>query len=273
MLFTSAFVSAGENNEKAIEFLKQANTAMELGQPEKALSLANKAIKANPKYQKSYLARAVICQVLRKHEQAIADYTKLIKLNPKMADAYQGRGVEYFKAGKFEKSVEDFDHYLKLMPKRKPSHWQRGISCYYAGQYKEGKEQFEGYQKFDSNDVENAVWRYLCMVPLSGKESAQKEILKIGDDKRIPMRQIYEMFAGNLSPEKVMEKAKAGKPSKEQLNRRLFYAHLYLGLFYASDGKHDIAYKHLNTATKDHPIGHYMWDVARIARNTLSAKK
>jgi lipoprotein NlpI len=192
----------------------------------------------------------------------------------KDAESYQKKGEQFFKEGKFKESVDAFDQFLKLRPDFKPKHWQRGISCYYAKQYKEGQEQFEGYQTFMDNDVENAVWRYLCMVPLAGKKKAQAGILKIGEDKRVPMRQIYDLFAGKLKPEDVLDAAKKGEPAEEQLNSRLFYAHLYLGLYYESEGQAAKALEHLEIAVK-HRIGHYMWDVARIGRNRLleSAKK
>jgi lipoprotein NlpI len=139
--------------------------------------------------------------------------------------------------------------------------------------YKEGQEQFEGYQSFDSNDVENAVWRYLCMVPLVGKEKAQKDILKIGEDKRVPMKEVYDLFAGKLKPQDILNAAAAGDPKGDILNERLFYAHLYLGLYYESEGDAKKALEHLEIATTKHPIGHYMWDVAHIHRDILMQKK
>ena len=61
---------------------------------------------------------------------------------------------------------------------------------------------------------------------------------------------------------------KAGKPSEDKLNERLFYAHLYLGLFFESEGDAKKALEHLTVAA-DHKIGHYMWDVARVHRDLL----
>ena len=162
---------------------------------------------------------------------------------------------------------------VKLDPRREPWHWRRGISYYYVGKFEEGKKQFEGYQTVDSSDVENATWRYLCMARLSGTEAASKDILKIGDDRRVPMRQIYDLYAGKLKPEEVLKAARAGKPSPPALNMRLFYAHLYLGLYYEAAGKEELARKHLYKAADDHRIGHYMWDVAHVHANILRSKE
>ena len=189
------------------------------------------------------------------------------------AGAFDRRGSEHFKAGRIKESVADFDMAVKLDGKREPWHWRRGISYYYAGEFEKGKKQFEGYQTVDSSDVENATWRYLCMARLSGVAAASKDILKIGDDRRVPMRQIYDLYAGKLKPEDVLEAARAGKPSPPQLNMRLFYTHLYLGLYYEAAGKEELARKHLYKAADDHRIGHYMWDVAHVHANILRSKE
>ncbi|MGF1581621.1 MAG: hypothetical protein ACFCD0_20015 [Gemmataceae bacterium] len=298
--------SRAQANKEVQELIKKAVEASKNKDAKTALSYANKAIKMNPKaaglyllrgdinhqmikpkeaiadYSKAvdlapnavqpYLRRATLYQVIRKHKDAETDWSKVIKLAPKLSQAYQARGAERFKLGNFKGSVEDFDRYLKLKPKERPQHWMRGISLYYAKDYKEGKLQFEGYQTFDSTDVENAVWRYLCMVPVVGKKQAQADMLKIDGDDRIPMSQVYKMFAGKTEPEDVLKAAKAGEPSKAQLNQRLFYAHLYIGLYYVSEGKTELGYKNLNLATENYPIGHYMWDVARVHRDVLKPK-
>ncbi len=189
------------------------------------------------------------------------------------AAAFDRRGGDHFVAGRIKESVADFDMAVKLDPKREPWHWRRGISYYYAGEFEKGKKQFEGYQTVDSSDVENATWRYLCMARLSGVAEASKAILKIGDDRRVPMRQIYDLYAGKLKPEDVLKAATAGKPPPPALNMRLFYAHLYLGLYYEAAGREKLARKHLYKAADDHRIGHYMWDVAHVHANILRAKE
>jgi lipoprotein NlpI len=271
-VFLAAVLGNAGQQPAADDLLKQADVAHKMGETEKAIQLASKAIDLAPKHVPAYLFRATMFEALHKNKEALADYSQALKLDPKIATAYQHRGLIHFKLGNIKESIADFDKYIEMEPKAKASHWQRGISYYYAGLYKEGKEQFEGYQTFDSNDVENAVWRYLCMVPLVGKAKAQLDILKIGDDKRVPMKQIYDLFAGKLKPKDVLDAANAGMPSAAELNKRLFYAHLYLGLYHQSEGDDNQALEHLTIAVTKHPIGHYMWDVARVNREILLVK-
>ena len=78
------------------------------------------------------------------------------------------------------------------------------------------------------------------------------------------MMQIYAMYRGDLTPEDVLKSAREGEPDKQKLNRSLFYAHLYIGLYYEALGQEKLAAQHIGKAANDHRIGHYMWDVARV---------
>lgn len=205
---------------------------------------------------------------LARYKDAVAALDRQIALKPQDAVNYQERGIIDFKLGRIDASIRDFDKYIALKPAAKISHWQRGISCYYAGRYDDGKRQFEGYQDFDSNDVENAVWRFMCMAKKDGIGTARKAMLKIGDDRRVPMRQVYDLFKGDLKPADVLAAARAGDPSKERLNQQLFYAHLYVGIYYDLLGEREQALEQMEQAVA-HPIAHYMWDVARIHRDLL----
>ena len=62
-------------------------------------------------------------------------------------------------------------------------------------------------------------------------------------------------------------------PGTEALTRQLFYAHLYVGIYYDLEGDAPRALAHLNKAVDEYRIGHYMWDVARVQRDVLKAPK
>lgn len=202
------------------------------------------------------------------HERAIAALSDLIKQQPTTAIAYYLRGREHFRAGKVAESVADFDKYVQLDPQAESRQWERGISYYYADQFAKGAKQFELYQTFHDQDVENSTWRYLCVARSEGVEKAQANMLPIENDPRVPMMQIYDLYRGKLKPEDVLKAAEAGNPSKENLNTRLFYAHLYLGLWHEAAGRPVEAKKHILEA-EQHKIGHYMWDVAHIHAERL----
>ena len=191
-VWTSRSIAAESIND----LLTQSRRAQQEGNVEAALSLVNRAIALEPKNYQPYFYRAGIYEVLERHADAVADYDRVLEIAPRLSQIYDLRGSEKFKLGQIRESIADFDKYLAAFPELWPQHWKRGIAYYYAGRFEEGRKQFEGYQSFDDNDVENAVWRYLCMVPAVGVEKARAEILKIKDDRRVPMMQVYALYAG-----------------------------------------------------------------------------
>jgi lipoprotein NlpI len=180
------------------------------------------------------------------------------------------RGSEHFRAGKIAESVADFDEYVRLEPQAANQQWKRGISYYYAGEFAKGAKQFEDYQKFHDQDVENSVWRYLCVARANGVEKAKANLLPITEDRRVPMMQIYGLYQGKLTPEDVLAAANANPPNTDAHNHQLFYAHLYIGLWHEAAGNAELAKKHILEADK-RKLAHYMWDVAHVHAQRLTA--
>lgn len=267
----AALCQAEEAEKSVDDLLAEARAAFERGQSEQALELAGKAIAVDPKNPRPAFVRGAMNESLDRHEAAVADFNRVLQLNPRHVEAYDHRGSEQFKLGRIAESIADFDKAIELDPARERGHWKRGISYYYAGKFRLGRKQFESYQTFDDNDVENAVWRYLCMARGESADKARRELLKIKDDRRVPMMQVYAMFAGKTKPDEVLAAARAGDPSPEELNARLFYAELYVGLYFDAGGMRDQAAEHIAAAV-DHRIGHYMWDVARVHQNLLKGQ-
>lgn len=194
---------------------------------------------------------------------ALDTFDRVIRQDAKAAQGYYWRGRTLFCLGRIKPAVEDFDRYVMLTPKAESQQWERGIALYYAGEFERGAKQFELYQTYHDNDVENSVWRYLCVARSKSVEEAQKTMLPIKNDPRVPMMAIYDLYSGKLMPADVLTAVKAGSPSEGELNARQFYAHLYLGLWYEAAGKAELAAKHVTEAER-HKIGHYMWNVAEV---------
>jgi lipoprotein NlpI len=176
--------------------------------------------------------------------------------------------VEHFRVGSFDKSVADFDKFIDLVPQQAPQHWQRGISCYYAGKFAEGRKQFESHQTVNPNDVENAVWHFLCVAKISSAERARASLMEIKGDRRVPMKEIHSLFAGEATADDVLAAAK-----KAGTEEALFYAHLYLGLYYDALGDKPKTREHIFKAARDFKAEHYMGDVARVHARVLEKQK
>jgi lipoprotein NlpI len=171
------------------------------------------------------------------------------------------RGEEHFRHARITESIADFDRQVKLQPNQAPEHWQRGIAYYYAGAYEKGVRQFELHRTVNPEDVENAVWHFLCVVraPKGSREVARKRLIPVTGDSRIPMGHIQQLFAGTKTPEDVL------RAGEEVGGTAKFYADLYVGLYYEAIGRDDESLR-LIAQAKDNPAAakNYMGDVARV---------
>jgi lipoprotein NlpI len=176
------------------------------------------------------------------------------------------RAIAAFENGQFSESASLFDNVAKALPARAPDLWQRGIALYYARRYDDCRRQFESHRTVNPNDVENAVWHFLCVARAETPERARAALLPVGPDSRLPMREVYEMFRGTLTPEQVL--AAAGNRPDGQ-----FFGHLYVGLYYEATGVPARAREHIAIAAEDRfSPGGYMHMVARVHLRTLAPR-
>jgi lipoprotein NlpI len=236
-----------------------------------ALALGDKLVAAQPTNAQALTLRARLLERARKYDDAIRDLSAALKLDPSSPQLWQGRGEVHFKAAHIKESIADFDHVLAAAPAQAPHHWQRGIALYYAGRFADGRKQFELHQTVNPNDVENAVWHFLCAARETSLTNARARLLAPGKDARIPMQEIYEFYRGSRTKEEVL--AVATRAANDMRVRdALFYAHLYLGLYYEVAGEPAQAREHLKRAAEDANADHYMGDVARVHLQTLTAR-
>jgi lipoprotein NlpI len=178
------------------------------------------------------------------------------------------RAVEEFEQGRFAAAGATFDELAKLVPDQAPHLWQRGIALYYAGRYTDCRRQFESHRTVNPDDVENAVWHFLCVAREQAPDRARAALLPVGPDARVPMREVYQMFRGSLTAADVLHAAGSGAAGQ-------FYAHLYIGLHAEVLGRRDLALKHIAEAASDRfaSAGGYMHMVARVHQKVLSSPR
>jgi lipoprotein NlpI len=265
--------SALASNPEVAEMVAKAEAAFQKGKTEEALSWAGKAIRADSRNPEIFYVRGRLHEMSKMPVEAIRDYSHVLALNPNAIQVYQLRGTERLRIGDIEGAILDFDRYIELRPQQEPHHWQRGIAYYYSGRFEEGRKQFELHQTVNANDVENAVWHFLCLTASSGVEQARAALIPIENDARVPMMQVHSLFAGTNNPDDVIQAAEAGNPSAGELKQRLFYAHFYLGLFYQATGSKALAREYIGRAVKDFAVDNYMVDIARIHLKHLGPEK
>jgi len=169
------------------------------------------------------------------------------------------RAADDFRAGKIDAAVKGFDRAALLAPNDAPFLWQRGIAQFYAGQFRACAQMFATHRTVNPDDVENAAWHFVCVAQADSFESARRQLLPVGPDTRVPMREIYAMFQGRATTAQVLKAA--GTSVRAQ-----FYARLYSGLYLEATGDHQAGRAQIEIAAEPRyaDAGGYMHDVARI---------
>jgi hypothetical protein len=172
--------------------------------------------------------------------------------------AVMDKATSDFFAGRITESVAGFDRAATLDPSIAHELWQRGIALYYAGRYKDCRAQFESHRTVNPADVENAAWHFLCVARSETPARARAALLPVGPDDRAPMKEIYRMFSGSISPDSVLV-AGVSEP------RSRFYAALYVGLYFEALGE-SRAEHYIREAASDQfaGAGGYMNRVAKV---------
>jgi lipoprotein NlpI len=178
------------------------------------------------------------------------------------------QAVADFQSGRVVESAAGFDRLARLVPDQAPQLWQRGIALYYAGRFKDCRAQFESHRTVNPDDVENAAWHFACVARAESPEKAKAALLPVGPDSRRPMREIYQMFQGALTPAQVLSAAGTDP-------RALFYADLYVGLYSEAIGDAARARDYITRAAADQyaAAGGYMHRVAIVHRDLLQKKR
>lgn len=264
-LFGFLVVVAGCRSHKAERidrYLVLADECLARSRPDEALSFVQRAVAVDATSAIPYEYRGRIESSLQQNAKALADFNQAIQLNNRCAEAYDERGDVYFRLGRIDDAVADYDRFVHLRPQLTQNYWRRGIACYYAKRYEDAARQFAECAKADGNDIENALWYFLCMVRLRGLEAARTAIAHVNHDQRVPMAEIYSLYMGKGRPEDVLAAANAGKVPTDERRRRLFRAYLYLGLYDEVTGHPEESQAEINLAGNKFAMPDFMGDLA-----------
>ena len=239
----------------------------------KELTRLQQAVKDKPDDALTHVELSGFYVEQKDYAKAIASLSKAIKLDQKNMLQRDRRGDLYLWNGEFKKAISDYDAFLKENPKFEPEHWRRGIAHYYAGMSKEGVAQFETHKTVNPQDVENAVWHYLCNSKIVGTKKAAEALIDVTQDRRVPMAEIQKLFAGKLKPEDVLAAAEKTEVKKREVTSARFYANLYVALWYDAEGNAKKVKEHLSDAVLKYEISDYMWKVGRAHLTQLEKAK
>lgn len=244
--------------------------SMRKGDATNAIATLGALLKEKPEDSRAWHLRAQIRGMTGDADGAIADLGEAIQREPKSPYLVEERGMMHFRRNHLDKALADFDRANELDPRMGPQNWQRGIALYYAGRFADGRRQFELHQTVNSADVENAVWHFLCHAREKNPEVAREALIPIRGDTRVPMKEVHQLFAGKATPADVIRAAEETPADPKAKRRHLFYAKLYLGLYFEAIGDKAKAAENIRAAADTAPRDDYMGDVARVHARRLN---
>ena len=211
--------------------------------------------------------------------EAFQKASEICQLDPNNLRHHMFLGSTSFAAGKMNQCIKAYDEVIRMDPTTEPYLWQRGLALYYADRFEDGVRQFEAHHTVNPRDVENAVWHLLCAARIADVDSARKKLIPITGDARVPMFQIYEMFAGRMTPELVLQSADKiparAKSASQQQQLQLYDAHLYSALYHEMLDDRQAVIDSLKKAEEVNPMdkANFMGQVARVHLSLLNEGK
>lgn len=215
---------------------------------DEAIRLTDEALVISPDNPLIYRFRTGIHFESGDMEGTREDLTHIMRLDGASVPLLNERAMINFRLGDFRKSVIDFDDVLRLDSQQARNAWMRGISLYYAGEYEAGRRQFEFVQRNHPDDIENALWKFMCTAKYHGLGVARVTLVTKNKDSREPMEQIHAFYKGRISESEFLAGLESLQGSPAQIKQAKFFGYMYLGLFYDAIGENDKSFDNVRQA-------------------------
>ncbi len=86
-------------------------------------------------------------------------------------------------------------------------------------------------------------------------EKARAQLIPIAGDRRVPMAEIYHLFAGTGTVDDVMNAASGPEGTSDEIRRlQTYYARLYTGLYYEMMSEPERSLTAIRKAVADNPV-------------------
>jgi tetratricopeptide (TPR) repeat protein len=125
LLFWAPLASQAQDNKALDDLVRQAQSAMQKGQPRDADNLLRKAIDMAPTRSDLYLLRSRARDSSGKFEAALEDANKYIELEPSDAYGYLNRARIYISLDKNPAALADANKAIELDPNEPDAYYRR----------------------------------------------------------------------------------------------------------------------------------------------------
>jgi len=145
----------------------------------KALNDFNKAIELNARYGNAYGNRANVYLKMREPQKAISDCTKAIELlsntGKESMEPYYNRGLAYMNTGETAKALDDYNKVIELDPENAEAYAKRGAINSVSGNKQEAIHDYEEFLRLDPDNKNAKLVRDELKNVKSGKDSSSAD--------------------------------------------------------------------------------------------------
>ena len=168
--------SIKSNPNDPLAYIGRSSAYLNLGNVQRALDDANKAVEKRVDSAKAYGQRGIVQKVLKKNEEALKDFSQAIKLDSGYAWAYAQRADIYSRQQEHDKALKDATKALQSKPNFVEAYRLRAWILSRMGKCREASEDFKKVENLNPNDawsLQDKAWFLLTCPDESLQDSAK----------------------------------------------------------------------------------------------------
>jgi len=140
-------------------YLERGIIYRQTGNLDKAIGDYDTTTRLNPNFARAYYDRAIACGLKGNHKHAIRDNTEAIRLNPNDTDFYYNRGVDYQAIGSLDKALADYNEAIRRAPKDLKKYCGRADVFEDMGQLAKASADFDQVMRLNPKAASDYVFR------------------------------------------------------------------------------------------------------------------
>jgi lipoprotein NlpI len=218
-------------------YLNRGKAYSDEGDFDRAIVDYNQAIELNPKSSVGYNNLCDAYLDKGDNDQAITDCNQAIRLDPKFAIAYRNRGNAYRYKGDVGSAMADYDQAIQLIPRFSQAYLARGLLSLASGELPKALADINQASALNPSDPYTALW-FDIVNKRSNLPSKLAEAAAQIDMTKWPAP-IIRLYLGQMTPEAII--AAAAEPEASKQESQVCEANFFSGELALQQGKKDEA--------------------------------
>jgi predicted O-linked N-acetylglucosamine transferase (SPINDLY family) len=233
----------------------QAESYLNQGQYQLAISTCHQVLKLNPNFELAYITLGNILQTQNKITSAIRAYEQALEINPNFVEVYVNLGTMYLRLGEIETGIEYYQKALKIEPNLAAVYWNLGKVYQRQGKQNEALENWQKALEIQP-DLVNAKFSFELGNALARKGEWQQAITSYQRTVKLDPNwaEGYANIGCILTQQGQHQNAISYFKQAIQIKPNLPELHLHIGHAYARSSQYQLAIQHYKKLAQLKPI-------------------